>query len=67
MRTAPKDKVSKTMTAFIVEKGIEGFSSNKKLDKLGMRGSNTCEILFENCKIPNKNVLSNPNHGVKKF
>lgn len=40
------------ITSFIVEKGMEGFSTAQKLDKLGMRGSNTCELLFENCKVP---------------
>ena len=65
MRTAPKNKGSKAITAFIVEKGMKGFSTTEKLDKLGMRGSNTCEILFKNCKIPHENVLCNVNHGVK--
>jgi isovaleryl-CoA dehydrogenase len=40
------------ITAFLVERGFEGFSSGKKLDKLGMRGSNTGELIFENCKVP---------------
>ena len=40
------------ITAFIVEKGMEGFSTAQKLDKLGMRGSNTAELVFDNCKIP---------------
>ncbi|XP_054233838.1 isovaleryl-CoA dehydrogenase, mitochondrial isoform X12 [Homo sapiens] len=43
---------SRGITAFIVEKGMPGFSTSKKLDKLGMRGSNTCELIFEDCKIP---------------
>src|SRR3546814_4417148 len=47
MRTAGKDAGSKCMTAFIVEKGMKGFSTAQKLDKLGMRGSNTCELEFE--------------------
>ena len=47
MRTAPKDQGSKAMTAFIIEKSMKGFSTSKKLDKLGMRGSNTCELVFE--------------------
>ena len=46
MRTAPKDLGSKTMTAFLVVKGMKGFSTAQKLDKLGMRGSNTCELVF---------------------
>ncbi|CAG8445531.1 7839_t:CDS:10 [Ambispora leptoticha] len=46
------DAGSKRITAFLVEKGFEGFSTAQKLDKLGMRGSNTCELVFENCKVP---------------
>ncbi|HZV38304.1 MAG TPA: isovaleryl-CoA dehydrogenase [Pseudoxanthomonas sp.] len=65
MRTAGKDAGSKCMTAFIVEKGMQGFSTAQKLDKLGMRGSNTCELVFENCEIPAENVLGEANHGVK--
>ena len=65
MRTAPKEAGSKAMTAFIVEKGMKGFSTAQKLDKLGMRGSNTCELVFENCEIPNENVLGEVNGGVK--
>src|SRR3546814_15072747 len=57
MRTAGKDAGSKCMTAFIVEKGMKGFSTAQKLDKLGMRGSNTCELVFEDCAIPAENVL----------
>lgn len=64
MRTAGKDAGSKCMTAFIVEKGMPGFSTAQKLDKLGMRGSNTCELVFENCEIPAENVLGNVNEGV---
>ncbi|MBW8824240.1 MAG: isovaleryl-CoA dehydrogenase [Xanthomonadales bacterium] len=65
MRTAGKDAGSKCMTAFIVEKGMKGFSTAQKLDKLGMRGSNTCELVFENCEIPQENVIGEVNHGVK--
>ena len=65
MRTAPKDQGSKAMTAFIVEKGMKGFSTAQKLDKLGMRGSNTCELVFENCEIPDENVVLEANRGVK--
>jgi isovaleryl-CoA dehydrogenase len=65
MRTAGKDAGSKCMTAFIVEKGMKGFSTAQKLDKLGMRGSNTCELVFENCEIPQENVLGDANNGVK--
>ncbi|MEJ7747222.1 MAG: isovaleryl-CoA dehydrogenase [Luteimonas sp.] len=65
MRTAGKDAGSKCMTAFIVEKGMQGYSTAQKLDKLGMRGSNTCELVFENCEIPAENVLGEVNNGVK--
>lgn len=46
------DKPQHGITAFIVENATEGFSTAQKLDKLGMRGSNTCELIFEDCKIP---------------
>ena len=65
MRTAGKDAGSKCMTAFIVERGMKGFSTAQKLDKLGMRGSNTCELVFEHCEIPAENVLGEVNNGVK--
>uniref|UniRef100_A0A3P8U554 Isovaleryl-CoA dehydrogenase, mitochondrial n=1 Tax=Amphiprion percula TaxID=161767 RepID=A0A3P8U554_AMPPE len=52
------------ITAFIVEKGMPGFSTAQKLDKLGMRGSNTCELIFEDCKIPAENILGPLNKGV---
>jgi isovaleryl-CoA dehydrogenase len=65
MRTAGKDAGSACMTAFIVEKGMKGFSTAQKLDKLGMRGSNTCELVFENCEIPQENVLGDVHKGVK--
>jgi len=65
MRTASRELGSKCMTAFIVEKGFKGFSTAQKLDKLGMRGSNTCELVFENCEIPAENVLGEVNNGVK--
>jgi len=45
-------------------KGMPGFSTAKKLDKLGMRGSNTCELVFENCKVPAKNLMGGENKGV---
>ena len=53
------------ITAFIVEKGFPGFSTAQKLDKLGMRGSNTCELVFEDCEVPRENVLGEVNEGVK--
>ena len=49
------------ITAFIVEKGFKGFSTAQKLDKLGMRGSNTCELVFEDCEVPAENVLGEVN------
>src|SRR2546422_6456293 len=52
------------LTAFIVEKGFKGFSTAQKLDKLGMRGSNTCELVFRDCEVPEENVLSEPGRGV---
>lgn len=53
------------ITAFLVEKGFSGFSTAQKLDKLGMRGSNTCELVFENCAVPEANVLGEIGKGVK--
>ncbi|NKC18828.1 isovaleryl-CoA dehydrogenase [Pseudoalteromonas sp. S4498] len=53
------------ITAFIVEKIFPGFSTAQKLDKLGMRGSNTCELVFENCEVPAENILGEYNEGVK--
>jgi isovaleryl-CoA dehydrogenase len=52
------------ITAFVVEKGMRGFSTAQKLDKLGMRGSNTCELVFEDCEVPAENVLSEEGQGV---
>jgi isovaleryl-CoA dehydrogenase len=52
------------ITAFLVEKGMKGFSTAQKLDKLGMRGSNTCELVFEDCEVPEENVLSAEGRGV---
>ncbi|XP_043465949.1 isovaleryl-CoA dehydrogenase, mitochondrial [Leptopilina heterotoma] len=52
------------ITAFVVEKGTPGFTSGQKLDKLGMRGSNTSELIFEDCKIPASNILGQLNRGV---
>ncbi|MFC3031282.1 isovaleryl-CoA dehydrogenase [Pseudoalteromonas fenneropenaei] len=56
---------AKGITAFIVERNFPGFSTAQKLDKLGMRGSNTCELVFENCEVPAENILGNLNEGVK--
>ncbi len=52
------------ITAFLVEKGMKGFSTAQKLDKLGMRGSNTCELVFDDCFVPDGNVLGTPGRGV---
>jgi isovaleryl-CoA dehydrogenase len=65
MRTAGKQAGSASMTGFIVEKGMPGFSTAPKMDKLGMRGSDTCELVFENCEIPVENVIGEVNQGVK--
>ena len=54
---------SKGITAFIVEKDMIGFSVGKKIDKLGMRGSNTSELIFNNCEVPEENILGNPGDG----
>jgi len=64
MRTADKGSGSSTMTGFLVEKGMAGFSTEPKMDKIGMRGSNTCELVFENCEIPDENVLGEVHRGV---
>ncbi len=58
------DAGSRGMTAFIVERGFKGFSTAQKLDKLGMRGSDTCELIFENCEVPEENVLGEVGKGV---
>jgi len=52
------------ITAFLIEKGMKGFSTAQKLDKLGMRGSNTCELVFQDCEVPKENVLSEEGRGV---
>ncbi|SBV37758.1 Isovaleryl-CoA dehydrogenase, mitochondrial [uncultured Stenotrophomonas sp.] len=56
---------SRGITAFIIEKGMKGFSTAQKLDKLGMRSSNTCELVFEDCEVPAENVLGEVGGGVK--
>ena len=55
---------ARSITAFIVEKGMNGFSTAQKLDKLGMRGSDTCELVFEDCEVPEENVLGEAGCGV---
>ena len=55
---------SRGITAFLVEKGMKGFSTHQKLDKLGMRGSDTCELVFQDCEVPEENVLGQVGRGV---
>lgn len=59
------DAGSRGITAFIIEKGMKGFSTAQKLDKLGMRSSNTCELVFQDCEVPVENVLGEAGGGVK--
>ena len=63
-RTDP-DAGTRGLTAFLVEKGMPGFSTARKLDKLGMRGSNTCELVFEDCEVPEENVLGGVGEGAR--
>ena len=63
-KTDPNAK-SKGITAFIIERGFAGFSVSPKLDKLGMRGSNTAELVFEDCEVPAENVLGKEGEGVR--
>jgi isovaleryl-CoA dehydrogenase len=65
MRTAHRPAGSRCMTAFLVEKGMKGFTTAQKLDKLGMRGSNTCELVFTDCEIPDENRVGEVNEGVR--
>jgi isovaleryl-CoA dehydrogenase len=62
-KTAP-DAGARGITAFLIEKAMAGFSTAQKLDKLGMRGSNTCELIFEDCEVPYENVLGEEGGGV---
>lgn len=62
-KTEPYD--AKSITAFIIEKNMPGFSTAQKLDKLGMRGSDTCELVFENCAVPEENILGGLGHGTE--
>ena len=57
------EAAARGITAFLIEKGFKGFSTAQKLDKLGMRGSNTCELVFEDCEVPADNVLGRENGG----
>lgn len=63
-KTSPR-KQHRGITAFLVEKTMPGFSTGSKLDKLGMRGSSTCELLFENCAVPAENILGQIDKGVE--
>jgi isovaleryl-CoA dehydrogenase len=63
-KTSP-EKAHRGITAFIIESSFPGFSTHQKLDKLGMRGSNTCELVFENCEVPEENVLGEVDKGVQ--
>jgi isovaleryl-CoA dehydrogenase len=58
------DAGARGITAFLVEKGMKGFTTAQKLDKLGMRGSNTCELVFDGCEVPEENVLGQEGGGV---
>ncbi|KTD36919.1 isovaleryl-CoA dehydrogenase [Legionella oakridgensis] len=60
-----KQAGSRGISAFIIEKNFPGFRTAQKLDKLGMRGSNTCELVFEDCEVPAENILGELNQGVK--
>lgn len=63
-KTTP-DAGPRGITAFLLEKGFKGFSTGLKLDKLGMRGSNTCELIFQDCEVPEENVLGRVDDGVR--
>jgi isovaleryl-CoA dehydrogenase len=58
------DAHQRGISAFIIEKGMKGFSTSPKLDKMGMRGSNTCELVFEDCEVPEENIVGGLNRGV---
>jgi isovaleryl-CoA dehydrogenase len=62
-KTSP-EQGSRGITAFLVEKGMKGFSVSKKLDKMGMRGSDTAELVFEDCEVPEENIMGPENGGV---
>ncbi len=64
-KTDPKNpKQQHGISAFLIEKGMEGFSTGPKLDKLGIRGSSTGELIFDNCRVPAENMLGPLNKGV---
>ncbi|UCE20281.1 MAG: acyl-CoA dehydrogenase [Gemmatimonadota bacterium] len=62
-----KSKGTKGISSFIVERGTPGFTIGKKENKLGLRGSDTCELIFENCRIPRENILGKEGEGFKQF
>ncbi len=64
MASTDRSKRGRGITSFIVEKGFKGFSVGKKEEKLGIRASDTCELIFENCAVPEENVLGNPGEGL---
>ena len=64
-KTDASAKPAASVTAFLVEKGMPGFSTAQKLDKLGMRGSDTCELVFEDCVVPKANVLGGVGQGAR--
>jgi len=64
MASTDRARRNRGITSFIVEKGLKGFSIGKKEDKLGIRGSDTCELIFENCAVPAENVLGSPGEGL---
>jgi isovaleryl-CoA dehydrogenase len=63
-KTAPESG-ARGITAFLVERGFAGFTTSQKLDKLGMRGSNTCELVFQDCEVPAENILGGEGKGVE--
>lgn len=65
MAMTDKSAGTRGISAFIVEKGFEGFSVGKKEKKMGIRGSSTCELIFENCKVPKENLLGKIGQGFK--
>ena len=65
MRTAPAEDASSSVTAFVIERDMAGFGVSPKMDKLGMRGSPTSEIVFDDCLIPDDHVLGQPHQGVR--
>ena len=63
--TVDPELSARGITAFIIERGMQGFSTAQKLDKLGMRGSDTCELVFQNCRVPASNVLHREGMGAE--